>query len=212
MKSTARLVACALLTLALSGVGAVQAYADGLQGQSAVRGQHGHGKPHHGRLEQDGSSVVLRALGRLDRRLVHATSAHRLAPLTEADRNALLTNAEADEAAVGAVAMAYSSSPGPDTLQAAHGVLRTYRAVRYLNATNLLRRNEWLAADITHLQTQVTPGSDDATALDDASALLGSMSASGFSATTPREVMHAARQTVAQAEGLVGQVRDHLAL
>ncbi|HEY3529261.1 MAG TPA: hypothetical protein VGK78_08930 [Nocardioides sp.] len=96
-----KLVVCALVSLALVGVGAdVQAYPS--RRPRALR--------HPERLEQDSSSRLLRALGRLDRRLVHATSDHRLAPLTDADRDALQNIAEADGAAVGAVAMAH---PGP---------------------------------------------------------------------------------------------------
>jgi hypothetical protein len=110
MKSTARLLARALVALARTGVGA-----DGPGPHQSRAGT----SYHHKRLEQDGSSRVLRALGRLDRRLVHATSDHRLTPLTDADRDALQENAEADEAAVGAVATSYSGNPSNVCLVAA---------------------------------------------------------------------------------------------
>jgi len=115
MKSTARLIVSALLTLALSSIGTA-GYAAAGNGQREHLGSSA--SHHHGRLEQDGSTRVLRALGRLDRKLVHATRASRLAPLTDADRDALQINAEADVAAVGAVADSYSATPDADSLAA----------------------------------------------------------------------------------------------
>jgi len=208
MKSTARLIVSALLTLALSVIGTA-GYAAAGNGQREHLGSSA--SHHHGRLEQDGSTRVLRALGRLDRKLVHATRASRLAPLTDADRDALQINAEADVAAVGAVADSYSATPDADSLAAARQVLRTFRAVRYLHAENLLRRAERLAGQIATLQGQVTPGGDDAAALDEAGALLAGVPASGFSASSTRADMHHARLTVSQAQGLVDLVQSHLA-
>src|SRR5204862_2003681 len=118
---------CALVTLALTGVGA-SAEAYGSHGRRQG-GHHGSEAAHqHTRLEQDGSSRVLHALGRLDRRLVHATRDHRLTPLTDADRAALQINADTDEAAVEAAATAYSAHPSPGNLAAAEDVLRGYHA------------------------------------------------------------------------------------
>ena len=202
MKSTALLVLGALVTAALVGVGAdAQAYT----GHSPSTSHH------HKRLEQDGSSRVLRALGRLDRRLVHATSAHRLAPLTDADRDALQNSAEADEAAVGAVATAYSANPSDAHRAAAEDVLRGYRAVRYVRATNILRHSERTAARLAVLQPLVAVGSDDEAALAAALALLAGVPPDGFTATTDRDSMHAARLAVASARALVGEVQDDLA-
>lgn len=206
MKRTARLVVCALATLALLGVGnAAQAFTSHGHGS-------GHTKPHHHRrLEQDGSSHLLRALGRLDRRLVHATSVHRLAPLTVADRDALQSSAELDEAAVGAVATAYSSNPAADTEAAVLAVLHGYRAERYLHATNILRHSERTAARIVALQPQVVAGSADDTALQTAAALLAGVPASGFNATSTHADLQAARHAVAQARALVDQVQGDVA-
>jgi hypothetical protein len=163
------------------------------------------------RLEQDGSSRVLRALGRLDRRLVHATSDSRLAPLTDADRDALLSSVEADEAAVGAVATSYSTTPSDPHLAAAKDVLRDYRSARYIRATNILRHSERTSARIVALQPLVAAGSADETALANAAELLAGVPASGFRATTTTDAMRAARAAVAQARALVGQVQDDLA-
>jgi hypothetical protein len=210
MKSTVRLVVCALATLALTSLGAT---AEAYTSHGHRHGGHaGHSSAHHhSRLEQDGSSRVLRALGRLDRRLVHATSANRLAPLTDADRDALLTNAEADEAAVGAVATSYSQSPSDADLAAAREMLKTYRAVRYVRATNILRHSERTASRIAALQPLVTVGSDDEAALATAADLLAGVPASGFSATTTKTAMQDARSAVSHARALVGQVQDDLA-
>jgi hypothetical protein len=150
---------------------------------------------------------VLRALGRLDRRLVHATSAHRLAPLTDADRDALQSNAGLDEAAVGAVAAAYSSTPTADTLAAAKTVLHSYRAVRYLHATNLLRHAERASVRLTALQPLVVPGSADDTDLQNAVVLLAGVPAAGFTAASSHADMQDARHAVAQARALVDQVQ-----
>jgi hypothetical protein len=210
MKSTARLVACAVVTLVLTGVGS--------SAQALVSHGHRHTlhlghvtTSHHMRLEQDGSYRVLRALGRLDRRLVHATSDDRLAPLTDADRDALLNNAEADEAAVEAVATSYSANPSDTHLADAKDVLRGYHAIRYVRATNIVRHSERTSARILALQPLVVAGSADETALANAAELLAGVPASGFSATTTVDAMHAARAAVAQARALVGQVQDDLA-
>ena len=210
MKSTARLVVCAAVTLVLTGVGtSAQAFTSHGH-RHGLHGGHVTAR-HHMRLEQDGSSRVLRALGRLDRRLVHATSDSRLAPLTDADRDALLKNAEADEAAVGAVATSYSLNPSDSHLGDAKDVLREYHPVRYVRATNILRHSEHTSARIVALQPLVVAGSADETALADAAALLAGVDADGFHATTTTDAMQAARAAVAQARALVGQVQDDLA-
>jgi hypothetical protein len=210
MKSTARLVVCAAVTLVLTGLGtSAQAFTSHRHRGGAHAGHVG--ATHHRRLEQDGSSRVLRALGRLDRRLVHATSDSRLAPLTDADRDALLNSVEADEAAVGAVATSYSANPSDGHLVAAQDVLRGYRPVRYFRATNILRHSERTSARLVALQPLVAGGSADEAALATAAALLAGVPASEFSATTTTDAMHAARAAVAQARALVGQVQDDLA-
>ena len=215
MKSTARLVVCALTTLALMGIGAstgafaADAHHRGHRAHHGTRHGHTH---HHSRLEQDGSSRVLRALGRLDRRLVLATSAHRLAPLTEADRDALLNNAEADEAAVGAVATSYSTSPTTADLSAAKTTLKGFRPVRYVSAATIVLGGEQLAAQITALESQVTSGSTDAADLTQATTLLAAHPASGFTATTSKASMQSARSALAQARALVGQVDADLGI
>ena len=210
MKSTVRLVVCAAVTLVLTGVGtSAEAFTSHGHRHGLLTG-HVSGN-HHMRLEQEGSSRVLRALGRLDRRLVHATSDSRLAPLTDADRDALLSNVEADEAAVGAVATSYAASPTDAHLADARDVLRQYHPVRYVRATNILRHSERTSARIVALQPLVVAGSADETALAHAADLLAGVPASGFSATTSVDAMHAARAAVAQARALVGQVQDDLA-
>jgi hypothetical protein len=201
MKRTARFAVCAVATLALTGL------ADAAQAAPV----HRLGMPHHhSRLEHDGSAHVLRALGRLDRRLDHATRTTRLAPLTDTDRAALLTNVAADETAVETVATAYSVDPTSGHLAAAKGVLRTFRAARYVGATNILRHSEHTAAAIAALQPLVLVGSSDESDLASASGLLAGVSADAFTATTSRSAMKAARLAVARARGLVGQVRDDL--
>jgi hypothetical protein len=201
MNRTARVAVGALATLALTGVGT------GAQADTAPR----YGMPHHhARVEQDGSTHVLRALGRLDRRLDHATRASRLDPLTDADRAALRTNVASDEAAVEAVATAYSLDPTSGHLAAATGVLRTFHPRRYVGATNILRHGERTASAIAALEPLVTPGSTDERDLATAAGLLAGVSADAFGATTPRVTMKAARHAVARARGLVGQVRDDL--
>jgi hypothetical protein len=200
MKRTARLAVCAVAALALVGVGTD---AQGLGG-------HRHTRHHQTRIEHDGSPRVLLALGRLDRRLEHATRDRRLAPLTDADRAALRTNVTRDEAAVEAAATAYSVDPSVETLAAAKDVLSSYHADRYVVATNILRHSRRTATAITALQAVVVPGSDDETALATASGLLADAPASGFRATTTRARMHAARRAVAQARALFGQVRADL--
>lgn len=210
MKSTARLVACAAVTLALTCVGtSAQAFVS--HGHRHTLHQGHLTATHHMRLEQDGSIRVLRALGRLDRRLVHATSDSRLAPLTDADRDALLNNAEADEAAVEAVATSYSATPSDTHLADAKDVLRGYHPVRYFRATNILRHSERTTSRIAALQPLVVAGSADETALTTAAELLAGVSANGFRATTTTDAMQAARSAVAQARALVGQVQDDLA-
>ena len=201
MNRTARVVVGLLATLALTGVGA------GAQAHTAPR----HGMPHHhSRLEQDGSTHVLRALGRLDRRLDHATRAYRLAPLTDADRAALRTNVASDEAAVEAVATAYSVNPTSGHLAAAKDVLTSFHPRRYVGAANILRHGERTATAIAALQPLVTPGGTDESDLATAAGLLAGVSADAFDATTSRATMNAARHAVARARGLVGQVRDDL--
>jgi hypothetical protein len=202
MKSTGRLITGALVTLALTGVAATaEAYPSHVGG---------HAKSRHQRVEHDGSSRVLRALGRLDRQLVRATRDHRLAALTDADRAALQDNAAADEATVEAVATAYSSDPSPTSLAAAKEVLHGFRAVRYVRATNILRDSERTAATIVSLQPLVAPGSDDEADLAAAAAVLGAVAAGDFTATTDPESLRAARGAVARAHALVGQVKDDL--
>ena len=202
MKRTARLAVCAVATLALTGL------ADAAQAAPV----HRLGMPHHhARVEHDGSTHVLRALGRLDRRLDHVTRSARLAPLTDADRAALLTNVAADEHAVEAVATAYSVNPSNDRLAAAKGVLRTFHAARYVGAVNIVRHSEHAAGAIAALQPLVLVGSSDESDLATASELLAAVSADAFTATTSRATMKAARLAVARARGLVGQVRDDLA-
>jgi hypothetical protein len=210
MKSTARLVVCVAVTLALTGLGTSAQAFHSHGHRHGLRAGHVAGT-HHMRLEQDGSSRVLRALGRLDRRLVHATSDTRLAPLTDADRDALLNSVEADEAAVGAVATSYSAYPSEAHLAAAKDTLRGYRPMRYIRATNILRHSERTSARIVALQPLVAPGSADETALATAAELLAGVRADGFRATTSTDAMQAARAAVAQARALVGQVRDDLA-
>jgi hypothetical protein len=154
---------------------------------------------------------LLHALGRLDRRLDHATRDRRLAPLSDADRAALQTNVTVDEAAVEAAATAYSVDPTVASLAAAKDVLRSYHADRYVVATNILRHSRRTATAISTLQALVVPGSDDDVALATASGLLAGAPASGFSATTTRARLHTARHAVAQARALVAQVRADLA-
>jgi hypothetical protein len=203
MNRTVRVAVGALATLALAGVGS------GAEASSVSR----LGMPHHQvRLEHDGSTHVLRALGRIDRRLDHATRAHRLAPLTDSDRAALRANVAADEATVEAVATAYSVDPTNAHLAAAKGVLTSFRAQRYVGATNILRHSEHTAAAIATLESLVVPGGTDETDLAAATGLLAGLSADAFTATTPRTTMKAARHAVARARGLVGHVRDDLAV
>jgi hypothetical protein len=199
MNSPARIAVCVLATLTLVGVG------------TGAQAQGGHRLHHHARIEHDGSPRVLRALGRLDRKLEHATRARRLAPLPDSDRTALQTNVATDEATVEAAATAYSLDPADDTLAAAEAVLKGYHADRYVVATNILRHRRRTAAAVAALQPLVVPGSDDETALATATGLLAGVSASGFSATTTWASLHAARRTVEQARALVGQVRADLA-
>jgi hypothetical protein len=201
MKRTARLAVCAVAALALVGTGT----------DAQALGGHRHKPHHHTRIEHDGSPRVLRALGRLDRRLDHATRDRRLAALSDEDRAALRTNVAGDEATVEAAATAYSVDPSGDSLAAAKDVLRGYHADRYVVATNILRHSRRTATAIAALQPLVVPGSDDETALTTASGLLAGAPASGFSATTTRASLHAARHAVAQARVLVGQVRADLA-
>lgn len=205
MKSTARLGVCAVATLALVGAGV----GVGTDAQAQAAPRHGTAQ-HHTRIEHDGSTRVLRALGHLERRLDHATRSKRLAPLTDADRAALQTNAAVDEAAVEAAATAYSAHPSGSTLAAAKDVLKGYHPQRYVAATNILRHSERTAAQIAALQTLVAPGGDEETALAAATDLLSRASATGFSATTNRSGLHAARHAAAHARALVGQVRAAL--
>lgn len=197
MKRTSRLALCVVAAIALGGVGT----------DAQALGGHRH---HHTRIEHDGSPRVLRSLGRLDRRLDHATRDRRLSLLSDGDRAGLRTNVAGDEAAVEAAATAYSVNPSGDSRAAAQEVLRSYHADRYVVATNILRHSRRTAAAIAGLQALVVPGSDDATALTVASGLLADAPASGFSATTTRARLHDARQAVAQARVLVAQVRADL--
>ncbi len=200
MKRTVRLAVCAVAALTLVGVGT----------DAQALGGHRH-PHHHTRIEHDGSPHVLRALGRLSRRLDHATRDRRLVSLSDDDRAALKTNVAADEAAVEAVATAYSVEPSGESRAAAKVVLRHYHADRYVVATNILRRSHATAAAIADLQALVVPASVDETALATASGLLAGVPASGFSATSTRPSLHAARHAVTQARALVAQVRADLA-
>lgn len=201
MKRTARLAVCAVATFALTGVGTAA------QAQTGHR--HAHGR-HHTRVEHDGNAHVLRALGRLDRRLVHATRAQRLSALTDADRAALRSNAAADEAAVEAAATAYAFRPTRQTFTDARTVLETFHHGRYVVATTILRRTAELAAEVATLQPQVAPGSSDETDLASAASLLAGVEASDFSATTDRATLRSARQAVVRARALVTAVAADL--
>jgi hypothetical protein len=199
MKRTARLAVCAVAALALAGVGT----------DAQARGTHDHGR-HHAQVERDGNTHVLRALGRLDRRLVQATRTPRLAPLTDADRAALRTNAATDEATVEAAATAYAYRPSARTFTDARTVLATFHHGRYVAATRILSRAAAVEAAVTELQPRVRSGSPDAAALTRASELLAAVEARDFRATTDRAAITAARRAVAQARALVGQVRADL--
>lgn len=205
MKSTSRLGVCAVATLAFVGVGV----GVGTDAQAHAGPRHGPAQ-HHTHIEHDGSTRVLRSLGHLERRLDHATRSKRLAPLTDADRASLQTNAALDESAVEAAATAYAAHPSDSTLAAAKDVLKGYRPQRYVAATNILRHSERTATRIAALQTLVAPGSDDENTLVTATDLLSRAPATGFSATTTGADLHAARHAVAHARVLVGRVRAAL--
>lgn len=196
-----RVVACAVA--ALLGLGIAGAGGPAQAAPSPAERHH--------RIEHEGSGQVLRALGRLDRRLDRATRAKRLAPLSDADRSALRDNVAADHAAVEAAATSYSFTPTRHTLTAARRLLSGFHARRYVAATHLLHRSERLAVQIAALEELVAPGSTDGTALDTASALLSRVAASGFRAGSSTRRMQTARDAVVRARALVGQVRADLA-
>lgn len=202
MNATARLAVSTLAVVALAGAPAV---ADAHPG-------HGHGHGHATHATSHGPAArTLRALAHLDRRLAHATSETRLSHLTDTDRAALEANAATDRAALAAAGTALSADPSDANLAAARDVLRSYRPTVYVVATNLLRHSERVAAAITVLTPLVTAGSTDETDLTSATALLATVQASAFSATTDRATLHAAQQSVVAAQALVGQVADDVA-
>jgi hypothetical protein len=198
MKRTAQLAVCVAATLVLTGVG------------TDAQAHHAHGRQHT-RIEHDGNSRVLLALGRLDRRLDRATRPHRLASLTDADRAAQRTNVAADDSAVEEAATAYAYRPSRRSFGDARTVLKTFHHSRYVVATNILRRAAEVQAAIAELQPQVALGSADEAALASAGQLLAGVRASDFRATTRHATVTAARQAVARAGALVTQVRDDLA-
>jgi hypothetical protein len=161
---------------------------------------------HHRPLEHDGSARVLHALGRLDRQLARSIR-HRLSPLTDADRATIRANAALDQAAVEAVAAAYSTTPSGRHLEVARGLLRSYHPERYVRATAILRRGAHAADGIAHLQRRVPPDSPDGADLATAATLLTQVSAQGFTARTTASDMRSARAAVKQARTLVQQVR-----
>ncbi len=197
-----RFAVSALAVVALAGAPAV---ADAHPG-------HGHGHGHTTHATSHGPATrTLRALAHLDRRLAHATSDRRLSHLTDADAAAVAANAATDRSAVEAVGTALAADPSDANLAAARDVLHSYRPTVYVVATNLLRHSERLAAAVTVLTPLVTPGSTDETDLTSATALLATVQASGFTATTDRATLHAAQHSVSQAQALVGQVADDVA-
>jgi hypothetical protein len=202
MNRTARLAVSALAVVALAGAPAVAEAHPG----------HGHGHGHATHAASHGPAVrVTRALAHLDRRLAHAASERRLSHLTDADRAALEANVATDRAAVEAAGAALAADPSDANLAAARDVLHTYRPTVYVVATNLLRHSERVAAALTALTPLVTAGSTDETDLTSAAALLATVQASVFTATTDRATVHAAQQAVVAAQELVGQVADDLA-
>jgi hypothetical protein len=199
MTRPVRYAVSALAVVALAGAPAV---ADAHPG-------HGHSHGHATHATSHGPATrTLRALAHLDRRLARATSDTRLSHLTDADRAAVAANAATDRAAVEAAGTALTTDPSDANLAAAHVVLHSYRPTVYVVATNLLRHSERVAAAITTLTPLVVTGSTDETDLTSAAALLGTVQADTFTATTDRGTLHAAQQAVVEAQALVGQVAD----
>jgi hypothetical protein len=202
MARAGRIVACALVALLLCVT--VGAAAD------AAANHHPVGRHHHPRLAQDGSSHVLLALGRLDRRL-GLSIRHRLAPLPQADAATIRSNAASDRARVEAAATAYSSAPSHTHLDAARTLLHRYHPERYVGATALLRRARHAQAAIARLRLRVTPLGPASADLRFAAGLLAGVHARDFTARTTSAAMRDHRVAIRTARALVRRVRAELA-
>jgi hypothetical protein len=190
MNSTSRLAAAAVATLALTLAPAVAASA-----------QPSHGPDAH----------LLRSLSHLDHRLTGAVKDARTARLTDTDSAAIRANVATDEATIDAAAAALAADASDANLAAARDLITSYRPRVYVVATNVVRHGEKVLARVAELQPLVTPGSTDETDLATATALLATVPASGFTATTDGATLRAAQHVVVQAQGVASRVADDVA-
>jgi hypothetical protein len=190
MNSIPRLAAAAVATFALTLAPAVAASA----------------QPSHGP-----DARVLKALSHLDRRLAGAVKDARMARLTDTDAAALRANVATDGATLDAAAAALAGDGSDANLAAARDLITSYRPQVYVVATNIVRHGEKVLAQVAQLQSLVTPGSTDEADLATATALLATVPASGFTATTDGATLRAAQHVVVQAQGVASRVADDVA-
>jgi hypothetical protein len=205
MSSIPRLAAAAVAAFALAFAPAVSADAHPGHG-------HGHGHTTTQTHAAHGPDArALRALAHLDRRLTAAVKDARMARLIDADTAALRANVATDEATIDAAAAALAADPSDANLVAARDIIRSFRPRVYVVATNIVRHSEKVQAEVVALQPLVTPGSTDETDLTTAAALLATVQASGFTATTDGATLRAAQHAVVQAQGVASRVADDVA-
>lgn len=213
MKSTLRIAGIVLAVNALTATAAVAAVHPGQHDTAGHHATKGTAKgAGHAHVTAHTTGVkVLRKLAHLDRRLVLVEKVSRVGRLDDADQASVLTNVEADRGTVAGVTAALESDVNDANLAAAHTVLTTLHPTVYVRAVNLLRHSERLTARIDALTALVDPTGQDATDLADATALLATLPASGFTAATDGATLRAAQHSVAEAQALVGGVAADVA-
>jgi hypothetical protein len=158
-------------------------------GHTATAKAHAHGAHATGQAVRQ----VLRDIAHLNKRLNRAAAHVGKANLSTSDRDLLLASIATDQADLATLADQVRTAGTVADVKAARADLRHVRWNNYVRAANFLVTIDTLAAQVAAAQAQAVPGSDQATALANASTTLDTAAtdARAITARTPRADLQA---------------------